>query len=74
MLACRRLGLEAAWGRGFDALPAELLAKAEGALVRSVNRQELLRALRLSTELLLEERSVHEDASKIEVLLREILD
>ena len=74
MLACRRLGLEAAWGRGFDALPPELLAKAEGALVRSVNREELLRALRRSTELLLEERSVHEDASKIEVFLREILD
>jgi hypothetical protein len=74
MLACRRLGLEAGWGRGFDALPIELLERAEDALVRSIDRDELLRALRRSTHLLLEERAVHEDASKIETLLHEILD
>jgi hypothetical protein len=74
MLGCRRLGLEAGWGRGFDALPIELLERAEDALVRSIDRDELLRALRRSTHLLLEERAVHEDASKIETLLREILD
>ena len=74
MLACRRLGLEAAYGRGFDALPTDLLERAEGALVRSIDAQELLRALRKSTDLLLEEKAVHQDAAKIETLLRAILD
>jgi len=74
MLACRRRGLEPAWGRGFDALPQEQLERAEGALIRSISREELLRALRRSADLLLEERSAHEEGSKIEVLLREILD
>jgi hypothetical protein len=74
MLSCRRLGLEAGLGRGFDALPTDLLEKAEEALVRSIDRTELLRALRRSTDLLLEESAVHDDASKIETLLREILD
>ena len=73
-LACRRLGLEAGLGRGFDALPADLLENAEGALVRSIDREELLRALRRSTELLLEEKAVHEDAAKIKTRLREIFD
>lgn len=74
MLACRRLGLEAGLGRGFDALPTDLLERAEGALVRSIDRAELLRALRQSTNLLLEEKGVHEDAAQIAALLGEILD
>jgi hypothetical protein len=73
MLACRRLGLEAALGRGFDALPADLRNRAEGALVRSIDREEVLRALRQSTDLLLEEKAVHEDSERIATLLRELL-
>jgi len=42
--------------------------------VRSIDAQELLRALRKSTDLLLEEKAVHQDAAKIETLLRAILD
>lgn len=38
-------------GRGFDALPPELLD--ESALVRSLDRDELLRALRAAVALLL---------------------
>jgi hypothetical protein len=74
MLACRRLGLEAEWGRGFDALPTDLLERAKEMLVHSIDREELLRALRQSTDLLLEESAVHEDAAKIAAFLREILD
>jgi hypothetical protein len=73
-LACRRLGLPADYGRGFDGLPVKLRAKGEHALVRSLNREELLRALRASAELLLAESNAHEDAEKITVFLREILD
>jgi hypothetical protein len=52
-LACRRAGLETAYGRGFDRLPAALLSEAEQALVRSLERGELLRALGAAVELLL---------------------
>ena len=44
-LACLQRGLPVSYGRGFDALPPELLD--EGALVRSLDRDELLRALRV---------------------------
>jgi hypothetical protein len=44
-LACRRLGLEATFGRGFDGLPAQVLEPFVGALVQSLEREELLRAL-----------------------------
>jgi hypothetical protein len=74
MLTCRRLGLEPAWGRGFDGLPAPILERAADALVRSMDREELLRALRRSTELLLDEKAVHEDGARIATFLREILD
>ena len=54
-LACRRHGLETAHARGFDRLPAALLVKAEVALVRSLERAELLRALVAAIDVLLEE-------------------
>lgn len=73
-LACRRLGLNTAYGGGFDSLPADLRVKAERALVRSIEREEILRALRASSEVLLAESDVHEDAAKIASLLHEILD
>jgi hypothetical protein len=44
-LACLRRGLDAPHGRGFDRLPAEVLAQFEAALVCSADRNELLRAL-----------------------------
>jgi len=45
-VACRRRGLPAWYGRGFDDLPADVLASFEAAIVRSLDRDELLRALR----------------------------
>lgn len=54
-LACVRLGLPARHGRGFDDLPPELLAQYDGAIVRSLDRAELLRALRVAVDALLRE-------------------
>lgn len=44
-LACRRRGLPAVYGRGFDDLPAEVRNGFRDALARSLDRDELLRAL-----------------------------
>jgi predicted nucleotidyltransferase len=52
-LVCLREGLPAAYGRGFDRLPAAVLGQAEQALVRAPEREELLRALQAAVELLL---------------------
>jgi hypothetical protein len=54
-LGCHRRGLEVAFGRGYDRLPRDLLALAAEALVRFPARDELLRALGRSVELLLGE-------------------
>jgi hypothetical protein len=55
-LACVQHGLPARHGRGFDDLPADVLARFEGAIVRSLDRGELLRALRCAVDGLLHER------------------
>jgi hypothetical protein len=54
-LACLRRGLDASWGSGFDALPPEVQAEFEGAIVRRLAPDELLRALAVATEGLLRE-------------------
>lgn len=55
LLACRKRGLPAAHGRGFDDLPTDVLAGLEGSLPRSVDAAELLRALRTVVGVLLRE-------------------
>ena len=55
MLASSRRGLDVAYGRGFDQLPAETLALASAALVGSPQHEELLRALCAAIDLLLRE-------------------
>jgi hypothetical protein len=45
LLACRRRGLEGSYGRRFDDLPEDVLAACDSALVRSLEPEELLRAL-----------------------------
>ena len=45
LLACRRRGLEGGHGRRIDDLPPEVLAEFEHALVRSLEPEELVRAL-----------------------------
>src|SRR6266498_1557667 len=70
-LACRRRGLSAYHGRGFDDLPADVRDASKGALVTSLERDELLRALRSAIEGLLREvDEVQELAAKVEPQLR----
>jgi len=54
-LACLRRGLPVYHGRGFDALSDEAQAAFAGALVRSLEREELLRALAVAIDGLLRE-------------------
>jgi len=54
-LACHRYRLETSYGRGFDLLPAELWDRASRALVRSLDRVELLRALGEAVDLMLQQ-------------------
>jgi predicted nucleotidyltransferase len=54
-LACVRHGLPAAYARGADALPAEVTAPMEAALVGSLDPAELARALRVVLERLMDE-------------------
>ena len=72
-LACRRRGLPAVDGRGFDNLPAEVRDIFIHTLVASLERDELLRALGLVIEGLLSEADeVRELAAKLEPQLREL--
>jgi hypothetical protein len=72
-LACLSRGLEPSHGRGFDELPAEVLDAFGDALVRSAERDDLLRALRGAVAgLLRESTEVRELAVKVEAQLREL--
>ena len=70
-LACRRLGYDINHGRGFDQLPKQTLELAESALVRSLDRDELERALDAAIASLLHEtEEVRELAERLEPRLR----
>lgn len=70
-LACRRRDLPARFGRGFDDLPAGVRDPFVAALVRSLDRDELLRALRHAIDGLLQEtEQVADMAAKVEPELR----
>jgi hypothetical protein len=70
-LACRRFGHDINHGRGFDKLPEQTLARAECALVRSLDRDELERALDAAIASLLHEtEEVRELADRLEPSLR----
>jgi len=72
-LACRRRGLPASHGRGFDDLPSELLDAFANTLVTSLDRDELLSALAgIINGLLGEADEVRELATKVEPQLREL--
>lgn len=72
-LACRRRGLPAAHGRGFDDLPPGVRDTFKGALATSLESDELLRALGCAIEGLLREADeVHDLAIKVEPQLREL--
>ena len=72
-LACRRRGLAAAHGRGFDDLPPDVLTGASTAIVRSLERAELLRALDSAVAALVRESDeVRDVAAEVEARLREL--
>ena len=74
-LACRRRGLPARYGRGFDDLPVEVRNVFRSALPTSLERDELLRALAIAVEQLLSERDeIRALAAKVEPRLRELID
>jgi hypothetical protein len=72
-LACRRRGLPASYARGFDELPPDVRSAFMDALVTSLEREELLRALHRAIEGLLQEmEEVRELAIKVEPQLRQL--
>ena len=71
-LACLRRGLNGRYGRGYDDLPADVLDG--GMLVRALQKQDLLRALRIAVDSLLREAGdARELASKLDSGLRQLL-
>jgi len=73
-LACLRPGLDPRHARGADELPGEVAASFGDALVRSIDRAELLRALGRAIELLLRESAgAGELRAKVEGPLRELM-
>ena len=72
-LACLRRGLPARQGRGFDDLPADVLDGFRDALARSLDPDELLRALGVAIAGLLRETAqIREMAARVEPHLREL--
>lgn len=75
-LACLRRNLPARHGRGFDDLPADVRDAYKDALARSLDPDELLRALQVSIARLLAEASetqeIAEMVRKVEPQLREL--
>jgi hypothetical protein len=70
-LACLRRGLEARYGRGLHELPAEAAASFEETLVRSLEAEELFRALSSVVDALLREAGDAQDlAAQLEPELR----
>ena len=72
-LACLRRGLATAEGRGFDDLPPDVLAPFEDALVRTLEPDELRRALTgVVTGLVRESAEAADLAARVEAQLREL--
>jgi hypothetical protein len=71
-LACHRRGLPTSYGRGFDDLPADVLAGFERALPRSLDGDELLRALAVAIDGLV--READELATPLERELRALTE
>jgi hypothetical protein len=63
-LACLRAGLPTAYGKGFDALPSSVTGALGDALVRSLDRDELIRALASAVDGLLREAGDVQDLAR----------
>jgi hypothetical protein len=73
-LACRRRGLPARYARGFDDLPPEVQQEFEPAIVTSLDRDELLRALKVAAAGLIREADEARDlADRVERQLLELV-
>lgn len=73
-LACLRRGLPPFLARGFDDLPADVRERFCHALPTSLQRNDLLRALRVTVDGLLEEaRDAGDSVAKVEPRLREMM-
>ena len=72
-LACLYREIQTGYGKGFDDLPSSVVAEPDDALVRSLDREELLRALdRAIDGLLRESHDVRDVAERVEPQLREL--
>jgi hypothetical protein len=66
-LACLRLDLPAWYGKGFDRLPAGVRDAFDAALVRSLERDELIRAMKAALVALVKEcEAAHDDEHVVE--------
>ena len=72
-LACLRHDFPASYGRGFDLLPAQDHDRFEGVLVRSLEPDELSRALAAGIGELLRECDLADDDTRIRQRLREMV-
>lgn len=73
-LACARLGLPTAHGRGFDQLPADITDPLRAALPAGIDRPELRRALRGATTALLVELRALGTAPELQTLEATLLE
>ncbi len=72
-LACLRLDLPAYYAKGFDDLPAAIRASFENTVARSLDRDELTRALNAAIEALLKECEAANDDVRVLERVREML-
>lgn len=74
-LACQRRGLEPSYGRGFDALPAEVHRSFAGSLATGLAAGELRRALAVTTAALIREASdLPDQVQRVESMLADFYD
>ncbi len=72
-LACLDRSLKTTYGRGFDDLPSDILKPVAGALVGSLQKTDLIRALGKSVDVLLQNsKDVSELAQRLGPQLREL--
>jgi hypothetical protein len=72
-LACLRRGLNTSYGKGFDDLPQEILEPFKGALVGSLERAQLLEALRKTIDgLLSNAQGVENFGARLEEQMHEL--
>lgn len=73
MLACHRLGYPTSYAKGADLLPAVVTDRLQETLVRTLDSDELVRALAAATRVLLDEL-VAADPDVAAALKRPLLD